>query len=85
MNYLPTCIIDLIYEFSACNVNGCREHGYHIYQADAGDLSMNENLDAYNGYYCDEHIEELEKFIDYNFYEAQDYGEEDYYVEDWDY
>ena len=46
---------------------------------------MNENLDAFNGYYCDEHIEELENFIDRNFYEAQGYGEEDYYVEDWDY
>jgi hypothetical protein len=63
-------------------VNCCRKYGYHIYIADAGDLSMNENLDAFNGFYCDEHIEELEIFIDRNFYEIQ---QEAYYVEDWDF
>ena len=82
MNILPKCIIELIYEFSSCNVNYCRKDGDHKYIADVGDLSMNDNLDAFNGFYCDEHIEELEIFIDLNFYESQ---QEAYYIEDWDF
>ena len=88
---IPTCLINLIYEFSACNSSGCRKIGNNRYMADSTDLHINEGLDAFNGFYCDEHMDELEEHID----ELEDYIDNEFhnissntydkYVEDWDY
>ena len=78
---IPTCLINLIYEFSSCNSSGCRKIGNNRYMANSTDLQINEGLDAFNGFYCDEHMDELE---DYIFYDISNFSY-DNYVEDWDY